>query len=72
MGTDGLLGSRVLREAGAPTVVQDEESSVVWGMAGAGAWCFSAGATVASAWPLAASSLAMKPDAFISSTNSLR
>jgi two-component system chemotaxis response regulator CheB len=35
MGTDGLLGSRVLREAGAPTVVQDEESSVVWGMAGA-------------------------------------
>lgn len=35
MGTDGVHGARALHAAGSPTVVQDEESSVVWGMAGA-------------------------------------
>ncbi len=34
MGKDGLLGSRELSEQGAPIFVQDEESSVVWGMPG--------------------------------------
>jgi two-component system chemotaxis response regulator CheB len=35
MGVDGLVGARALLDAGSPTVVQDEETSVVWGMAGA-------------------------------------
>lgn len=35
MGVDALLGSRRLYEAGAQIVVQDEETSVVWGMPGA-------------------------------------
>lgn len=35
MGVDGLLGSRRLYEAGAQIVVQDEATSVVWGMPGA-------------------------------------
>jgi two-component system, chemotaxis family, protein-glutamate methylesterase/glutaminase len=35
MGQDGKEGARVLRAAGAEIVVQDEESSVVWGMPGA-------------------------------------
>jgi two-component system, chemotaxis family, protein-glutamate methylesterase/glutaminase len=34
MGTDGTLGSAVIREAGAEIIVQDEASSVVWGMPG--------------------------------------
>jgi two-component system chemotaxis response regulator CheB len=34
MGSDGLAGARALRGVGSQTVVQDEESSVVWGMAG--------------------------------------
>jgi len=34
MGTDGLLGSKSIREAGGDVIVQDEESSVVWGMPG--------------------------------------
>jgi two-component system chemotaxis response regulator CheB len=35
MGRDGLHGSRRLRAAGAEIVVQDEATSVVWGMPGA-------------------------------------
>ncbi len=34
MGHDGLEATRMIREAGGQVVVQDEESSVVWGMAG--------------------------------------
>jgi two-component system, chemotaxis family, protein-glutamate methylesterase/glutaminase len=37
MGDDGARGLGELREIGAPTLVQDEASSVVWGMPGA-AW----------------------------------
>ena len=35
MGEDGLRGATAMSEVGAQIVVQDEESSVVWGMAGA-------------------------------------
>ena len=35
MGQDGLAGARLLADAGARVLVQDEESSVVWGMPGA-------------------------------------
>ncbi|MFC7504858.1 CheB methylesterase domain-containing protein, partial [Nocardioides sp. GCM10030258] len=35
MGHDGLAGARQLAAAGARILVQDEESSVVWGMPGA-------------------------------------
>jgi two-component system chemotaxis response regulator CheB len=35
MGHDGRGGAKVLREAGAEILAQDEESSVVWGMPGA-------------------------------------
>ena len=35
MGSDGLEGVRALRETGARVVVQDEATSVVWGMPGA-------------------------------------
>jgi len=34
MGEDGALGLKVMREAGAVTLIQDEASSVVWGMPG--------------------------------------
>lgn len=34
MGADGLAGSRLIREAGGPVLVQDEATSVVWGMPG--------------------------------------
>jgi two-component system chemotaxis response regulator CheB len=35
MGSDGLLGSKKICEAGGQVIVQDEASSVVWGMPGA-------------------------------------
>jgi len=35
MGSDGLRGSESIREAGGEVFVQDEETSVVWGMPGA-------------------------------------
>lgn len=34
MGQDGLIGCEALHAAGAPIIVQDEASSVVWGMPG--------------------------------------
>jgi two-component system chemotaxis response regulator CheB len=35
MGSDGLAGCRMLHEQGATVLVQDEATSVVWGMPGA-------------------------------------
>ena len=35
MGSDGLAGSRAIVESGGSVIVQDESSSVVWGMPGA-------------------------------------
>ena len=35
MGNDGAAGAYTLHEAGAPVLVQDKDSSVVWGMPGA-------------------------------------
>jgi two-component system, chemotaxis family, protein-glutamate methylesterase/glutaminase len=34
MGSDGVLGSQRIREAGGEVIIQDEPSSVVWGMPG--------------------------------------
>jgi two-component system chemotaxis response regulator CheB len=35
MGSDGLLGCELIRKCGGQVVVQDQASSVVWGMPGA-------------------------------------
>jgi len=34
MGSDGTIGSKAIKQAGGSIIVQDEESSVVWGMPG--------------------------------------
>ena len=34
MGSDGVLGAQLIREAGGEVIVQDEPSAVVWGMPG--------------------------------------
>ena len=34
MGSDGTLGAKELKSKGVPIIVQDKESSVVWGMPG--------------------------------------
>jgi two-component system chemotaxis response regulator CheB len=34
MGNDGAIGLKELKDAGAPTIAQDEKTSVVWGMPG--------------------------------------
>jgi two-component system, chemotaxis family, protein-glutamate methylesterase/glutaminase len=34
MGKDGARGLKEMREAGSPTIAQDEATSVVWGMPG--------------------------------------
>jgi two-component system chemotaxis response regulator CheB len=46
MGEDGARGLLLLRQAGAPTLVQDEASCVVWGMPGAAARLGAAGEVV--------------------------
>jgi two-component system, chemotaxis family, protein-glutamate methylesterase/glutaminase len=46
MGKDGANGLKEMREAGSPTIVQDEATSVVWGMPGT-AWEIGAAAEVA-------------------------
>jgi two-component system chemotaxis response regulator CheB len=35
MGSDGMLGCRVIREQGGTVLAQDQASSIVWGMPGA-------------------------------------
>jgi two-component system chemotaxis response regulator CheB len=35
MGDDGARGLKEMHDAGAPTIAQDEHTSVVWGMPGA-------------------------------------
>ncbi|MDN5870581.1 MAG: chemotaxis response regulator protein-glutamate methylesterase [Nitrococcus sp.] len=47
MGEDGARGLKEMQEAGAPTLAQDERSSVVWGMPGAAVRLGAADAVVA-------------------------
>ncbi len=47
MGEDGARGLKEMQEAGAPTLAQDERSSVVWGMPGAAVRLGAADALVA-------------------------
>jgi two-component system, chemotaxis family, protein-glutamate methylesterase/glutaminase len=49
MGRDGALGARPLAEAGATIVVQDRDSSTVWGMPGSVAAAGHAGAVLSPA-----------------------
>ena len=35
MGSDGKLGAKVIADGGGTVVVQDKDSSIVWGMPGA-------------------------------------
>jgi two-component system, chemotaxis family, protein-glutamate methylesterase/glutaminase len=53
MGDDGAQGLKEMREAGAPTLVQDEASSVVWGMPGR-AWAIGAAKAIAPGCGIAA------------------
>jgi two-component system, chemotaxis family, protein-glutamate methylesterase/glutaminase len=57
MGDDGARGLLALRQAGAPTVVQDAPTSVVWGMPGAAVTLGAAGEVVP-LWQVAARLLA--------------
>jgi two-component system chemotaxis response regulator CheB len=34
MGTDGAIGMKEMKDAGVTNIIQDEASSVVWGMPG--------------------------------------
>lgn len=49
MGSDGALGATALRQRGAPVVVQDRDTSIVWGMPGATVAAGSANAVVPAA-----------------------
>ena len=46
MGKDGAIGLREMRDAGSPTIAQDEATSVVWGMPGEAVAIGAAGETL--------------------------
>ncbi|TXG98038.1 MAG: chemotaxis response regulator protein-glutamate methylesterase [Nevskiaceae bacterium] len=58
MGDDGARGLKLMRDAGARTLAQDEASSVVWGMPGA-AWRIGAAEQLVSLEQIAGESLAL-------------